>query len=463
MSSPSPARRAACRALLDVTTGRLDSASAVARARAELDDERDRALAAEIVLGTLRWQGALDAALAAVASRPLSDLDLPVLVVLRLSAYQLLRLSRVPARAVVHDAVALTRLAGRPRAAGFVNAVLRHLDPAAARAAWPPPPEAAAGRDAAAVRDAAVDHLVRTLSHPAWLARRWLERLGLEAAIAWARFDNTPAPLTLRVNRLRTSAEALAAELAAHGVRVEPARWAPDALVVVEGQPLQTPLAGRGLFVAMDEGSQLVGLLAASLGRGGPALDACAAPGGKTIILAAADPPPGLLVACDLRPRRLERLRATLREAGASAVRVVRADVEAGVPFQPAFDLVLVDAPCSGLGTIRREPEIRWRRTPDDLPRLAAAQRRLLAGAASAVRPGGHLVYATCSSEPEENEEVVAAFLAARPDFRRLEPRAHPFAGTPRAALLDAAGDLRTLPHLHQLEGFYAAVLVRAG
>jgi 16S rRNA (cytosine967-C5)-methyltransferase len=461
MSSPSPARRAAYRALLDVTRGRTDSASAIARARAELEDERDRALAGEIVLGTLRWQGALDAALAAVAARPLAELDLPVLVVLRLSAYQILLLSRVPARAVVHDAVALVRLAGRPRAAGFVNAVLRHLDPGAARAAWPPPPAGTSARDDAAAREAAVEHLVRALSHPAWLARRWLDRVGLDAAIAWARFDNAPAPLTLRVNRLRTSPDALSAALAAHGVRVEPARWAPDALVVVEGQPLQTPLAGRGLFVAMDEGSQLVGLMAALLARGGPVLDACAAPGGKTLILAAADPPPDLLVACDVRPRRLALLRATLREAGAETVRVVRADLEAGSPFRPAFDLVLVDAPCSGLGTIRREPEIRWRRTPGDLPRLAAAQRRMLAEAATAVRPGGRLVYATCSSEPEENEEVVAAFLATRPDFRRLAPGAHPFAGTPRAALLDAAGDLRTLPHLHHLEGFYAAVLVR--
>lgn len=461
MSSPSPARRAAYHALLDVARGRADSASAVARARAQLADERDRALATEIVLGTLRWQGALDAVLATIAARPLAEVDLPVLVLLRLSAYQILLLSRVPPSAVVHDAVALARLVGRPRASGFVNAVLRHVDAAAARKAWPPPPTVAPGLDEATVREAAVAHLVRALSHPEWLARRWVDRVGPEAAVGWAQFDNAPAPLTLRVNRLRTSPAALAADLEAHGVRVEPARWAPDALVVVEGQPLQTPLAARGLFVAMDEASQLVGVLAAELVRGGPVLDACAAPGGKTIILAAAEPAPTPLVACDLRPRRVDLLRATLRAAGAGAVRLVRADFETGAPFQAAFDLVLVDAPCSGLGTIRREPEIRWRRAPGDLARLAAAQQRMLAAAAATVRPGGRLVYATCSSEPEENEEVVAAFLGAHPDFRRLDPDRHPFAGTPRAALLDAAGDLRTLPYRHQLEAFYAAILVR--
>jgi 16S rRNA (cytosine967-C5)-methyltransferase len=168
----------------------------------------------------------------------------------------------------------------------------------------------------------------------------------------------------------------------------------------------------------------------------------------------------GLAVACDLRPFRLALLRDTFARVAAHGIAIVRADATQ-VAFRDAFDVVLLDAPCSGLGTVRREPEIRWRRQPSDLPAFAAVQDRMIASAATAVQPGGMLVYATCSSEPEENEHVVDRFLAARGEFSRMDPAAHPWRAHPPEAALDARGDLRTEPHRHGLEAFFAAVLRR--
>ncbi len=220
--------------------------------QATLTDARDRALAAEIVSGTFRWRAALDHALAAHASRTLDTLDPVILGILRLSAYQLLFLDRVPARAVVFDAVALARVAKKQSAAGFVNAVLRKI------AAVPGPIARRCGRRPAACRRPAFDYLTITLSHPRWLAERWVERYGFDAADAWARFNNAPAPLTLRANTPRITRDELQQQLAAHGVVTDKTTFATDGLIVREGNPLQTPLAGQGLFITQDEASQLV-------------------------------------------------------------------------------------------------------------------------------------------------------------------------------------------------------------
>jgi 16S rRNA (cytosine967-C5)-methyltransferase len=206
-----------------------------------------------------------------------------------------------------------------------------------------------------------------------------------------------------------------------------------------------------------DESSQLVAL-AADARPGERILDLCASPGGKTLVMAAGMRDSGLLVACDVRPRRLRLLQSTVRASGAAHVRVVHVSTSNALPFGASFDRVLVDAPCSGLGTIRRDPDIRWKRKEQDLAALAAAQLTLLRRAAEVVRPGGRLVYATCSSEPEENEQVVEAFLAEQSRFARVDLRAEP---SPLTPLLDDRGVLHTLPHLHGLEPFYAAALVR--
>lgn len=453
-----PARWAAFEALRAVSERRLDLPAALARARRGLSDERDRALLSEIVTGTLRWRAALDHLISSGARRPIDRLDAAVLDALRIGVYQLLYLERVPPRAVVDDAVEISKRGGTRSAAGLVNAVLRTIARERDRMRLPQPPDTSHGD----CRDAALDYLSITLSHPRWLVARWLDRHGFDAAAAWARFNNTPAPLTLRVNTLRTTASVLAAELHAKGVDVEPGRYAPDALVVRRGNPLLTPLAETGRFVVQDEASQLVALFAAA-SPGHRVLDACASPGNKTLALAADMQDEGLLVAADLRGRRIGLLRRTLASAALRSTRIVRTDLTRPAPFRAGFDLVLVDAPCSGLGTIRRDPDIRWRRTARDLQRFAAAQLQMLNRAADTVRPGGRLVYATCSSEPEENDEVVARFLERRGEFRRVDPRAVlPPSRAGVVSVLDDQACLRTLPWAHGLDAFFAAMLVKS-
>lgn len=439
-----PARLAALDALRSIAAGKQDLPSALALGRSTLADERDRALAADLVTGVLRWQNEIDFLIAHFAGRPLARLDVEVLQILRLGTYQLLHLDRVPAAAAVNDAVAMTRRAKKSSAAGLVNAVLRAIS--RNRHALPLPSS-----------DTPLEYLEVSLSHPRWLAGRLLDRLGFAAAEAWERFDNGPAPLTLRVNRLKTSAEDLRDALAPHGVELTPARYAPDGFSVVAGNPLRTPLAGTGLFFIQDEASQLVALLG-SPRAGESILDTCASPGGKTTAMAAEAGPRARIVAADARPARIQLLRDTVSASGASNVRLVQADLEQGLPFDAIFDLVFVDAPCSGLGTIRRDPDIRWRRAEPDLHRFAAAQSAMLASAARAVRPGGRLVYATCSSEPEENEEVVEAFLQTHPAFRQIVP-----AAAALKPVLDEAGALRTSPVAHGLEAFYGALLKKEG
>ncbi|MGE3956071.1 MAG: 16S rRNA (cytosine(967)-C(5))-methyltransferase RsmB [Vicinamibacterales bacterium] len=446
-----PARIAAYDILRRVSTGRADLPSAVASIRESLDDDRDRALATDIATGTLRWRAALDHLIAHAAKRPVARLDPEVVEVLRLSLYQLLHLTRVPVSAVVDDGVQLTKKAGKKSASGFVNAVLRSISRSRGQLTLPPRP--ATSDD----RDAALDYLSTTLSHPRWLVARWLDRVGLERAEAWATFNNRPAPLTLRANRLQTDREALLRTLEALDLEASPATWAPEAVVVSHGN-LRAE-AERGTFVVQDEASQIVALLA------GPApgplvLDACASPGGKATAIAATLSGTEMLVACDVRDRRMRLLQRTVALTGASRVRLVQADLTHPLPFRQVFSTVIVDAPCSGLGTLRRDPDIRWRREASSLPLLAAAQRRMLAHAADVVAPGGRLIYATCSSEPEENEEVATAFLASHPAFHAVRANeAHPAI---RPELVDRAGHLRTEPDRHGLELFFGAVFERS-
>lgn len=445
---PAPARVAAFDTLRRVRTGGAGLASELDRSRSRLADDRDRALAAEIAIGTCRWRAALDHVIEWAGGRDLDAFDADVLDILRLSAYQLLHLDRVPASAAVNDAVALARLKGHGRAAGAVNAILRRVSRQRSRL---PMPDASDERAFLSV----------TWSHPGWLIQRWLDRFGFDASLAWVRFNNTAAPLTLRANTLATTRDALAARLEAHGVRTRPCAYAPDGLLVESGRPFASPEWAAGTFVAQDEASQLVGAFTAPAPES-RALDACAAPGGKTVQLAAALGGGGVLVAADRRHRRIRLLRETLRSAGVVRVHVVCHDLLEGLPFGAAFDCVLVDAPCSSLGTVRRDPDIKWVRREEDLALLAGRQRRMLDIASRGVRPGGLLVYATCSSEPEENDAVVDGFLDRHSGFTLEDPRT---CGAPLpagvAVCLDERGCLRTLPHRHGLEAFFAARLRR--
>jgi 16S rRNA (cytosine967-C5)-methyltransferase len=249
----------------------------------------------------------------------------------------------------------------------------------------------------------------------------------------------------------------VSARLAEHGIVAEPARFAPDGLVVRSGNPLLTPLAGEGLFFVQDEASQLVAVFADAK-PGERVLDLCASPGGKTTAMAAAMRDRGVVVAGDVRPRRVALLARTVAASTASCIRIVQADAAKELPFRAGFTRVLLDAPCSGLGTLRRDPDIRWSRSAQDLPALADAQLRMLERAAAVVQEDGRVIYSTCSSEPEENEEVVSRFLARHPEFRPAEAPELPAAVQP---FLTPYGHLRTLPFRDQLEGFFAAMVVK--
>lgn len=434
-----------------VSTGTADLPTSIARIRDQLTDERDRALATEIATGTQRWLASLDFLIAHYARRPIDRLDPEVVDALRISLYQLLHLSRVPASAVVDDGVELVRKAGKRSAAGFTNAILRTVS--RQRRALPLPPRPDDGD-----RRAALAYLSVTLSHPLWLCERWLDRLGLDRAAAWMTFNNQPAPLTLRANTLRTSRADLQAVLSREpDMEAHPARYAPDGIVITRGSAREA--AARGEFVVQDEASQLVALLAGA-DPGRLVLDTCASPGGKATAVAATIDGRGRVIACDVRDRRMGLLRRTVAATGARNVDLVQADLMAPLPFVARFSTVIVDAPCSGLGTLRRDPDIRWRRTASDLPVLAAAQRTMLENAAAVVAPGGRLVYATCSTEPEENEDVVRWFLGGHAQFRSVPAgRAH---ASLAGELVDEAGCLRTEPDRHALEGFFGAVFERA-
>jgi 16S rRNA (cytosine967-C5)-methyltransferase len=424
------ARRAAIDALNVIDAGNLDMGSAIARQRAGLTDERDRALLLEVVTGTLRMQAALDYQLSLRVKRPLSKLDEAVLRVLRMSAFQLIYLARLPASAVINDAVELTRRSGKSSAAGLTNAVLRALARDRESLSWPS-------------RENLLEYFSVVHSHPGWLVRRWLDRYGEPSTEAWLEFNNQPAAMCLAVNRHLATRASLAQELAGAGVETAPTERAAHGLRVIKGRAMSTAAFTEGRFIIQDEASQLIGELV-SPPEGAIVLDLCASPGGKTIAISAAIGAGGVVVASDVRPQRVRLLARTLARCRVPNARVVHVPADGPLPFAPGtFDFVLIDAPCSGLGTVRRDPDIRWRRSADDLPGFAAAQRELLSRAAGLVKAGGRLLYSTCSSEPEENEDVVAAFLDGRPDFS--QERSH-----------------RTLPFRDQLEAFFGAILRRA-
>lgn len=428
------ARLAAARVLVAVERGKTTLADEIERDRRDLPDARDRGLFLEITTGALRWQSELDAWLARFSRSPLTKLAPEVRAVLRLAAYQLLHLDRVPAHAVVHESVEATKDAGLGKAAGFVNAVLRSLlrsrsaaDRTGRGGVLPARPMNPADRNAA------LDYLSVTLSHPRWLVERWLDRHGFDATEAWCRFNNSAPWIGVRARG--GSRDDLIQTLRAAGIEAEPSTLATTAIRLPPGTLGKLPDDLRDQLVVQDEGSQFV---AASTGTapGERVLDTCASPGGKTRWLRDAVGPAGLVVAADFRPKRVRVL------AQQVAGPIVRLDASMPLPFAAVFDHVLLDAPCSGLGTLRRDPDLKWTRRPDDLPALAATQARMLAAAAEVVRPGGVLTYATCSSEREENEDVVNQFLQRTPGFTRVRER-------------------RTWPFSDQADAFYTAQLRR--
>ncbi|HET7341483.1 MAG TPA: 16S rRNA (cytosine(967)-C(5))-methyltransferase RsmB [Methylomirabilota bacterium] len=403
---------------------------------------RDVALATELIYGTLRWQRYLDWILAPHSKRRLAALDPRVRVLLRLTAYQLAFLERVPAFAAVNDAVTLAPR--RPGLAAYVNAVLR----AFAR-------RGAAEREPAPPRDP-VDALATRCSFPTWLAARWVERFGAAEAEALMRALDERPPLTVRTNTRRLTREALAERLRAEQhAQVTPTALAPEGLVVEGGgAPGHWRAFGEGACVVQDEASMLIARLLAPL-PGDTIADVCAAPGTKTTHLAQLMDDRGRILALDPQPARLARVSESAARLGVTIVETTGGTVEALAPRWPgACAGVLVDAPCTNLGVLRRNPEVKWRRQPADVAAAAGRQARVLAAGATMVEPGGRLVYATCSLEPEENDGVVSAFLGAHADFTVDTPVDFPVAP-------DAGGFVRCLPHRHGTDGFTAIRLRR--
>lgn len=403
---------------------------------------RDRALATELCYGVLRHRGALDFLLCTVLDRPLRAVDPDVRNVLRLGAYQLFYLSKVPAYAAVDETV---RLAGR-ETASFVNAVLRSLE------------RRGPLKDEELPDDPIQGWAVR-YSHPIWLVERWVERMG-DGALQLMRANNRIPPVGIGCNPLRGTLNELEQVLTRARVTWKASPWLPDMFRVRDaGRLLTGPAKEQGLFWVMDEAAALVVRLLDPQ-PGERILDACAGGGGKATLAAMLMENRGNIAALDVSTRALRRLDHACRRLGVTIVRPARQDArEAAREFRGWADRVLVDAPCTGLGTVRRRPEIRWFRGPADVTRLAGLQGAILDGAAGCVRPGGSLVYAVCSREPEEGEQVIADFLARHPEFSQ-ETTPPAFFREGRSALL-TGGSVTTWPHRHETDGFFAGMLRR--
>ena len=440
----SHARRAAFEILRRVQEEGAFASPLLAGLSEELSSE-DRALCYELTLGVLRRQLWLDRALEHFAGRKAEKLDAPVRRALRLGLYQLRFLTRVPARAAVNESVNLTHAARLRSAAPFVNAVLR-------RAAREPE------YDPASEIEDPIERVSVETSHPSWLVARWAEAFGRAEAEAFARANNDTAPAAFRLNTLSPNSDALINQLGDEGMRLAPSRVASGAWRVEGGAgagSVLRRLAAEGRIYSQDEASQLVAHVLGAR-EGERVLDACAAPGSKTTHAAALASDRAHIVAGDLYEHRLRTIEEACVRLGVRSVRTVALNAERALPFDDgAFDRVLVDAPCTGTGTLRHNPEIRWRLAPENIRELAEVQSRILHEAARVLRPGGRLVYSTCSVEREENEEVMDRFLNAHADFRQSAS-----APAPPETLLPS-GAARTWPQRDDVDGFFVAALTK--
>ena len=521
MSAVSPSRQAAFHILMAVERGQSHSDDLLRSKAVSALSPPDRNLATTLVLGVLRWQIRLDHQLRALLTRPNAKLDPEILVALRLGAFQLLHLDRIPARAAIDESVELAKQSGHRFASRMVNAVLRKLaqssgskdSPLAlkeqgsgpaenaanstgallhaekqgfvsghdfsraasdAKSTWPLgpaesfPPDSPADLPFSAAslapKEMSPEELSLTHAHPAWLVERWAAYYGLEAARDLCRHGQTqPVP------SVRIESSAAEAELSQAGVELVPGELLTAARTVLSGDVTATAAFREGRIRLQDEGSQLIAEIAGQGSAAHTILDCCAAPGGKTLILAERNPQVRI-VACESSPQRLAGLRKRLA-AYAAQVECRLADA-AALEESSAFDVVLADVPCSGTGTLGRNPEIRHRLRPADLPRQAERQRAILRAALRAVRPGGRVIYSTCSLEPEENEQVVAValaeFLNARPIPLHSQIESLLAAGILTASgaqrlrsCLTPEGALRLLPGACRTDGFFIALIER--
>jgi 16S rRNA (cytosine967-C5)-methyltransferase len=413
----------------------------------------DHSLTTELVMGVLRWRSLLDAQISEVSSQPLSRLDLEILIALRLAVYQLRWLSRVPARAAINESVELVKRARKRSAASFVNAVLRKCAASLEPHHDGVPP---------AIDGTSAPQLAASAAHPQWLVERWIRVYGVEAAIQICRHNQSVPVTAIRLRH--PDAES---QLRAEGIELIPGAFLASGRRVQHGDITRTSAFREGRCVIQDEASQLV---AALVGHGANVLDCCAAPGGKTLAIADRNAD-SRITAVDLHPHRARLLRRLVRgpdganKADDGNIRVVAADAR-HLPFGATFDCVLADVPCSGTGTLSRNPEIKWRLVPKDLADLQQRQSAILRSAMTQVAAGGRVVYSTCSLEREENEDVVGGALAAGSSFRvvdcgqELEKlRRQGELIWDNSSALTCGPYLRTLPGVHPCDGFFATIL----
>ena len=460
-----PSRVSAFDVLLRVATEDAFAGALLASPRYVHLRSDDHALAQELALGVLRWQIQLDFLIERHARRAIDKLDLEVVLALRLGLYQLKYLSRIPPHAAINESVNLVKQRGKKSAAAFVNAVLR----AAQREKdFDPGPSISV--------ESSLKKLSVETAHPIWLLERWIERYGREEARAMALENNIAPRSAFRFNSLRASESQTREWLAEHNISVRDSTLTPGATVLESGSlsPQSEPVHGGWIYL-QDEASQLIARLAA-VQRGNlvsqssnlKILDLCAAPGGKTTLLASLLPASALIVAGDLRSHRLRTMRELSQRLGVENIHLVQLDATRDLPFtrsihdseeDGAFDLVLLDAPCSGLGTLQRNPEIKLRMNVGRIEELAKLQSRLIANAASQLRVGGLLVYSVCSTEPEEGEEIVAWLRQNHPEFRDMTRERLIEIGLDPSSLLTPSFGGRVFTRRHGSESFFFSVL----
>ena len=412
--------------------------------------DRDRALLTELTYGTLRWLGNIDARLIRYIRRSLDDTDPLIRNLLRVTFYQLLFLDKIPDYAAVNEAVELAKAHGGSKVAGFVNGVLRSF---------------LRERDRTAALQSTSDWQEAALaieySHPQWLVEKWLNYFGRKETETLLKANNEIAPLVLRVNSRKGSREALLGLLLKNGVAAVTTRWSPAGIWVQSRSTVnQLPGFQEGLFQVQGEASQLVSYLV-SPQKGERILDACAAPGGKTTHIAELLADTGELIALDKSERGIEKIRENVARLGLASLRTARSDVSSPLPAElcSPYDRILVDAPCSGLGTLRSHPETKWHRDQSDIERLAHLQKNIVNQVARHLKPGGVLVYSTCTLTNNENEHIVEEFLEHHKEFVLDDAASY----LPEKARSLVRGNyFMTLPHRHDTDGFFAARMRKA-
>ncbi|HTS36782.1 MAG TPA: 16S rRNA (cytosine(967)-C(5))-methyltransferase RsmB [Candidatus Solibacter sp.] len=457
----SPARTAAFDILLRVER-QSSYASELLHSTNDLSAQ-DQALATELVMGTLRWQSTLDNEISKASSQPLKKLDPEILTALRLALYQFRHLNRIPPRAALHESVELVKRARKRSAAPFVNAVLRKLS---TQPQWP-----SVSSVPSVVKELSPQSLAAELAHPQWLIERWTQTYGINATQQICEYNQEIPQTTIRLRD--SNAEQ---QLIQEGIKLTPGAFLNSARRVGSGDVTKTQAFRTGNITIQDEASQLVAALMGETQKPIRILDACAAPGGKTLAIADRYPQ-SKITAVELHPHRARAMKERFQKSGADQIQVLTADATS-LPVTEKFDRILADVPCSGTGTLARNPEIKWRLKPENLQQLQRRQIAILRSAVQHLAAGGRLIYSTCSLEKEENEDVIEQALNENPSVRlrscaeeldRLAVSGEMWRGRPRPRAEDSTRPdsltsgpyLRTIPGIHPCEGFFAAIIER--